>query len=75
MENRYHTRIRISLELDLIRRGQHIGSAVTKDLSLGGMTLLLDKPILNPSDIVLLKIWINGELQTLRGFVQQPAVR
>ena len=69
MENRYYPRIQISLEIDLVRRGRHIGSAKTKDLSLGGMTLLLDKPTLNPNDIVLLRIWIHGELQTLRGFV------
>ncbi len=69
MENRYYPRIQISLEIDLIRRGQHIGSAVTKDLSLGGMTLLLDKATLSPNEIVLLRIWIHGELQTLRGFV------
>ncbi|MES9992820.1 MAG: PilZ domain-containing protein [Candidatus Thiodiazotropha sp.] len=69
MENRYYPRIRISLEVDLFRRGQHIGSAVTKDLSLGGMTLLLEKQALNPNDIVLVRVWIHGELQTLRGFV------
>ncbi len=69
MENRYYPRIQLSLELDLVKRGHLIGSAVTKDLSLGGMTLLLDKPIVHPNDIVLLRVWLNGELQTLRGFV------
>lgn len=69
VENRYYPRIRISLEVDLFRKGRHIGSAVTKDLSLGGMTLLLDEPALNPNEIVLLRVWIQGELQTLRGFV------
>jgi hypothetical protein len=67
--NRHYPRIPLSIELDLVRRGQHIGNAVTKDLSLGGMTLLLDKPTLNPNDIVLLRVWLRGELQTLRGFV------
>lgn len=33
------------------------------------MTLLLDEPALNPNEIVLLRVWIQGELQTLRGFV------
>lgn len=69
MEHRYYPRIRISLEVDLIHRGQHIGNAMTKDLSLGGMMLSLDKQTLNPNDIVLLQVWIQGELQTLRGFV------
>ncbi|MGD8914267.1 MAG: PilZ domain-containing protein [Candidatus Thiodiazotropha sp.] len=69
MEQRYYPRIQKSLEVDLVRRGQHIGSAVIKDLSLGGMTLSLDKPALHPNDIVLLQICIQGELQTLRGFV------
>jgi hypothetical protein len=59
----------MSLEVELVRRGQHIGCAVTKDLSLGGMMLSLDKTTLNPNDIVLLEMWIQGELQTLRGFV------
>ncbi|MEW8506447.1 MAG: PilZ domain-containing protein [Candidatus Thiodiazotropha sp.] len=69
MENRYYPRIRISLEVDLIRRGQYIGSAVTKDLSLGGITLLHEKSTLKPNEIVLLHVWIQGELQILRGFV------
>ncbi|MEJ2405161.1 MAG: PilZ domain-containing protein [Candidatus Thiodiazotropha sp.] len=69
MEHRYYPRIQLSLDIDLVRRGQLVGSAVTKDLSLGGMTLSLDKPTLYPNDIVLLRIWIKGELQTLRGFV------
>lgn len=70
MEHRYYPRIQISLEVDLFRRGQHIGNAMTKDLSLGGMMLSLDKQTLNPNDIVLLRVWIQGELQTLRGFVK-----
>ncbi len=57
------------MEVDLIRRGRQVGSAVTQDLSLGGMALQLDKPILNPKDIVLLRVWIHGVAQTLRGFV------
>lgn len=69
MEHRYYPRLKISLEVDLIRRGQHIGNALTKDLSLGGMMLLLDKHTLKPNEIVLLRVWIQGELQTLRGFV------
>jgi hypothetical protein len=69
VEHRYYPRIQMSMEVDLVRRGQHIGSAEIKDLSLGGMMLSLDKPALNPNDIVLLQIYIQGELQTLRGFV------
>ncbi|MEJ2612599.1 MAG: PilZ domain-containing protein [Candidatus Thiodiazotropha sp.] len=69
MEHRYYPRIQLSLDIDLIKRGQLVGSAVTQDLSLGGMTLLPDKSTLYPNDIVLLRIWIKGELQTLRGFV------
>lgn len=69
MENRYYPRIRISLEVDLIRSGRHIGSAVTRDMSLGGMKLLLDQTTLNPNEIVLMRVWIEGKQQTLRGFV------
>ena len=69
MENRHYPRIRLSMGVELIRRGRHIGSAVTQDISLGGLALLLDKPILIPNDIVLLKVGIHGVLQTLRGFV------
>ncbi|MCG7913487.1 MAG: PilZ domain-containing protein [Candidatus Thiodiazotropha weberae] len=69
MENRYFPRIRLSMKVDLIRRGQNIGSAVTQDLSLGGMALELEKPNLIPNDIVLLEVWIHGVVQTLRGFV------
>ena len=69
MEHRYYPRIQISLDVDLFRRGTHIGNAVTKDLSLGGMMLSFDKQTLNPNDIVLLRVWIKGVLQTLRGFV------
>ncbi|MGD8908421.1 MAG: PilZ domain-containing protein [Chromatiales bacterium] len=69
VEHRYHSRIQKSMEVDLVRRGQHIGSAKIKDLSLGGMMLSLDKPALKPNEIVLLQMRIQGELQTLRGFV------
>jgi hypothetical protein len=70
VEHRFYPRIQISLEVDLFRKGQHIGNAMTKDLSLGGMMLSLDKQTLSPNDIVLLRIWIQGEQQTLRGFVK-----
>ncbi|MCG7869327.1 MAG: PilZ domain-containing protein [Candidatus Thiodiazotropha taylori] len=69
VENRYYPRIRLSMNVDLFRRGQPIGSAVTKDLSLGGLSLKLDKPALVPNDIVLIKVWMHGALQTLQGFV------
>jgi hypothetical protein len=69
VEHRFYPRIPFSLKVDLYRRGEHIGDAVTKDLSLGGMMLSLDEQTLNPNDIVLLRAWIQGELQTLRGFV------
>jgi lipopolysaccharide assembly outer membrane protein LptD (OstA) len=70
VEHRYYPRIRIALDVDLFRRGQHVGNAVTKDLSLGGMMLSLDRQTLNPNDIILLRVWIQGELQTLQGFVR-----
>jgi hypothetical protein len=69
VENRYYPRIKLSLGVELTRRGCDIGSAVTKDLSLGGLALELDDPILNPNDIVLVKVWMQGTQQTLRGFV------
>ena len=69
MEHRYYPRIRISLEVDIFRSGQHNGNAVTKDMSLGGMMLLLDKPTLNPNEVILLRAWIQGKIQTLSGFV------
>ncbi|MES9971281.1 MAG: PilZ domain-containing protein [Candidatus Thiodiazotropha sp.] len=69
MEQRYYPRIRISLEVDLFRRGQHIGNAVTKDLSLGGMTLSLEKSTLKPNEVILLRVWIQGKVQALSGFV------
>jgi hypothetical protein len=69
VEHRYYPRIQKSLEVDLVRSGKHIGSAEIKDLSLGGMMLSLDKPSLNPNEIVLLQMRIKGKLQTLRGFV------
>lgn len=69
MEHRYYPRIRISLEVDLFRRGLHIGNAITKDLSLGGMMLMIDEPVLTRNDVVMLRLWIQGEELTLRGFV------
>lgn len=69
MEHRYYPRIHISLEVDLFRRGQHIGSALTKDISLGGMMLQSEEPRLRRNDVVLLRVWIHGEEQMLRGFV------
>jgi hypothetical protein len=69
VEHRHYPRIQMSVEVDLIQKGQHIGNAVTKDLSLGGVSLLLDNSPLNPNDIILLRVWIQGEVQTLQGYV------
>jgi hypothetical protein len=69
VENRNYPRIRLSLSVDLVRRGRRIGSAVTEDLSLGGLALQQCTPDLKQNDIVLLRVWLHGEMQTLRGFV------
>jgi hypothetical protein len=61
--------MRISLEVDLYRRDQLLGHALTKDVSLGGMMLQNEQPTLNRNDLVVLRMWVNGIEQIMRGLV------
>ncbi|MGD8908552.1 MAG: PilZ domain-containing protein [Chromatiales bacterium] len=69
MEHRYYPRMQVSLEVDLFKRDRLLGSAKTKDISLGGMMLQNDTPQLNRNDLVAIRIWVNGVEQVMRGLV------
>jgi hypothetical protein len=69
MEHRYYPRINIFLEVEVFKNGAHIGTATTKDISLGGMMLEYNDFFLKKNDVVGLRIWINREPKSLRGFV------
>jgi hypothetical protein len=69
VEHRNYPRKQISLEIDLFKSGHHIGSAFTKNISFGGMMLENNEPILNRNENILIRMWIEGSLHTLSGFV------
>lgn len=69
MEHRYHPRKPISLEIDLFKSGHHIGSAFTKNISLGGVMLENDQSIIDLNENIMLHMWIEGVLHTLSGCV------
>jgi len=61
--------MRISLEVDVFRREKLLGHALTKDISLGGMMLQNDQPVLKRNDVIVLRIWMNGVEQFIRCLV------
>jgi hypothetical protein len=69
VEHRNYPRKQISLEIDLFKSGQHIGSALTKNISFGGMLLLNDQPILDLNENIMLHMWIEGAPHRLSGLV------
>jgi hypothetical protein len=69
VEHRYYPRLQIALEVDVFKREQLIGHVLTKDISLGGMTLKSELPTLNRKDVIALRIWIDREEHILRGYV------
>jgi hypothetical protein len=69
MEHRYYPRMPISLDVDVFRRDQLLAHAQTRDISLGGMKLQHGQPVLNRNDVVVLRVWMNGEEQVMRGLV------
>jgi hypothetical protein len=69
MEHRHYPRMQVSLEVDLYKRDQHLGHAQTKDISLGGMTLNNQQPLVKNNDLINMRLWINGEAQVMRGLV------
>lgn len=69
MEHRYYPRMKVSLEVDVFRRDKHLGHAQTKDVSLGGVLLQSDQPVLKRNDVIVLRIWMKGVEQAIRGLV------
>jgi hypothetical protein len=69
MEHRHYPRMQVSLEVDLYKRDQHLGRAQTKDISLGGMMLNNQQPLVKHNDLINMRLWINGEEQVMRGLV------
>ncbi len=69
MEHRYYPRMPVSLEVDLYKREQPLGRVMTKDVSLNGMMLQNEQSALNRNDLISLRIWMNGEQQSMRGLV------
>jgi len=69
MEHRYYPRMPISVKVDLFKRDQLLGHALTKDISLGGMMLQNGQPVLNRNDVIILRIWMRGVEQFMRGLV------
>jgi hypothetical protein len=69
MEHRYYPRMRISTEVDIFRRDKLLAHATTRDISLGGMLLQAEPPLLNPNDLIVLRVWMKGAEQVLRGVV------
>jgi hypothetical protein len=61
--------MQISLEVDLFKRDRPLGSAITKDLSLGGMMLQNDQSILSRGELIAIRMWVNGVEQIMRGLV------
>ena len=75
MEHRYYPRMQISLQVDVFRREKLLGHAYTKDMSLGGMSLQTDLPMLNQNDMIILRIWMKGVEQVLRGLVVHASLK
>ena len=73
MEHRHYPRMDISIEVDLFRRDQHLGHAQTKDISLCGMMLQNDEPVLKRNDVIVLRIWMEGMEQVMHGLVIHTA--
>ena len=69
MEHRYYPRMRISTEVDIFRRDKLLAHATTRDISLGGMQLQAEPPLLSPNDLIVLRLWMKGAEQVLRGVV------
>jgi hypothetical protein len=69
MEHRHYPRMQVALEVDLFKRGQHLGRAQTKDISLGGMMLYNQQPLVKHNDLINMRVRINGEEQAMRGLV------
>ncbi|MEJ2453655.1 MAG: PilZ domain-containing protein [Candidatus Thiodiazotropha sp.] len=69
MEHRYYPRMPVSLEVELIKRDQPLGRVLTKDVSLSGMMIQDKQALLNRNDLISLRLWLNGEEQTMRGLV------
>jgi hypothetical protein len=59
----------ISLEVDLYKRDQLLGHALTKDISIGGMMLQNNEPRLDRNDLIAIRLKLHGVEQTLRGLV------
>jgi len=53
----------------MFRRNKHLGHGKTRDVSLGGMKLQNDLPVLGRNDVIIMRIWIDGVEQELRGLV------
>ena len=75
MEHRYYPRIKVFLEVEVFKNGVHVGTTTTKDISLGGMMLEYNDFFLKKNDVIGLKIWINREQKSLRGFVVECSKR
>jgi hypothetical protein len=73
VEQRYHPRKQIALEIELYKSGHLIGNALTKNISFGGMLLSNGESHLSLHDNVLLRMWIEGEPYSLGGFVIHTA--
>jgi hypothetical protein len=61
--------MQISLEVDLFKRDQPLGSTTTKDISIGGMTLQNTQSNLYTNDLIEIRIWIHGKEQFIRALV------
>jgi hypothetical protein len=61
--------MRVSLEVDLFKRNQLLGRALTKDISLGGMMLQSKAPVLHRNDLIVMHLWVNGVEQNMHGLV------
>ena len=69
MEHRYYPRMRISTEVDVFKRDKLLAHATTRDISLGGMLLQTEPPQLSPKDLIVLRVWMKGAEQVMRGVV------
>ncbi|MES9833027.1 MAG: PilZ domain-containing protein [Candidatus Thiodiazotropha sp. DIVDIV] len=69
VEHRYYPRMQVSLKVDIFKNDHHIGSTITKDVSLGGMKIQSDGLSTSLSGVVLLQLSIQGEQFLVSGFV------
>lgn len=69
MENRHIPRIQISFDIDVYKAHQLRGCFKTKDVSLGGISLMTDANLFSLNDMIRLRLHLNEPTSLLRAMV------